>query len=375
MKTVKILHTADIHIGAKDSFLKSQAQKRRLETLLTFEKIIDLAKEKQVDIITIAGDLFDSNTVEERFVDAVFSAIEKCKIPTVFVAGNHDPLNSESPFILRDLPDNLFVLGKEDECITFEELSLKVYGRSFDSVYLQGEERFTLDTDKDYVNLMVQHGELKSDLSSDYNSITPSFVKNCKMDYIALGHVHKRTPIGKIGGTSFAYCGCPEGQGFDELEEKGVFVGEIGRNICNLEFISVSKRKHIHHKIDISNLASTDEIFNKIIEELNQNYGNDFGENLYKIEIIGQSDPQNELHLKELLARLEEVLYFVKIKDNTELKIDLQELINEPSLKGIFAKKMLERIENADECDKEKYKMALKIGIKAFTKEVNFDED
>lgn len=375
MKTVKILHTADIHIGAKDSFLKSQAQKRRLETLLTFEKIIDLAKEKQVDIITIAGDLFDSNTVEERFVDAVFSAIEKCKIPTVFAAGNHDPLNAESPFVFRDLPDNLFVLGKEDECITFEELSLKVYGRSFDSVYLQGEERFTLDTDEDYVNLMVQHGELKSDLSSDYNSITPSFVKNCKMDYIALGHVHKRTPIGKIGGTSFAYCGCPEGQGFDELEEKGVFIGEIGRNICNLEFISVSKRKHIHHKIDISNLASTDEIFNKIIEELNQNYGNDFGENLYKIEIIGQSDPQNELHLKELLARLEEVLYFVKIKDSTELKIDFQELINEPSLKGIFAKKMLEKIENADECDKEKYKKALKIGLKAFTGEVNFDED
>ncbi len=375
MKTVKILHTADIHIGAKEGFLKSAAQKRRLETLLTFERIIDLAKEKQVDIIAIAGDLFDSNTLEERFVDAVFEAIEKCKIPTVFAAGNHDSLNSESPFLTKDLPENLFVLGKEDECITFDELSLKVYGRSFDSAYLKGEEKFTLDADKDYVNLMVQHGELKSDLSSDYNSITPAFVKNSKMDYIALGHVHKRTSIGKIDNTFFAYCGCPEGQGFDELEEKGVFVGEIGKNICNLEFVPVSKRKHIHHKFDISNIASTDEIYNKILEQLKQNYGKDFNENLYKIELVGELDADDVLHLKELLARLEEVLYYVKIKDSTDLKLNFEELINEPSLKGIFVKKMLEKIENADEGDKEKYKKALKIGLKAFTGEVDFDED
>lgn len=375
MKTVKILHTADIHIGAKDSFLKSAAQKRRLETLLTFERIIDLAKEKLVDIILIAGDLFDSNTLEEHFVDTVFSAIENCKIPTVFAAGNHDPLNAESPFITRSLPENLFVLGKEDECISFPSLSLKVYGRSFEGVYLKGEDKFALDTDEDSINLMVQHGELKSDLSSDYNSITPSFVKTSNMDYIALGHVHKRTPIGKIDKTYFAYSGCPEGQGFDELEEKGVFVGEIGKNICNLEFVPVSKRRHIHHKADVTGLALTGDIYNKILNELKQVYGNEFAENLYKIELIGECEAQNEIDKKELLARLEDVLYFVKIKDSTDLKLDFSEIINEPSLKGIFVKKMLQKIENAEENEKEKYKKALKIGLKAFTEEVNFDED
>ena len=40
MKSVKILHCADIHIGAAESFLKNNAESRRIETLLTFEKII-----------------------------------------------------------------------------------------------------------------------------------------------------------------------------------------------------------------------------------------------------------------------------------------------------------------------------------------------
>lgn len=375
MKTVKILHTADIHIGARDNFLKSDAQKRRLETLLTFERIVDLAKENQVDIITIAGDLFDSNSVEESFVSAVFSKIALSGIPTVFSAGNHDPLSADSPFLTRDLPRNLYVLGAEDECITFEELSLKVYGRSFSEVYLKGEPKFTLDIDEDYVNLMVQHGELKSDLSSDYNSITPSFVKESKMDYIALGHVHKKTPIGKIDRTSFAYPGCPEGQGFDELDEKGVYIGEIGRNVCNLRFVSVSKRQHIHHKTQVLGDISSSELCDKILAELKESFGDEYSENLYKIELCGEISPELEIDTKEISLRLEEMLFFVKVIDSTEIKLDLNELANEPSLKGIFVRKMLGRIDEASENEKEKYKKALKIGLKAFTREVKYDEN
>lgn len=63
MKPVKILHCADIHIGAEESFLGMRAQSRRAETLITFEKIINIARENSVDILLIAGDLFNSNNI------------------------------------------------------------------------------------------------------------------------------------------------------------------------------------------------------------------------------------------------------------------------------------------------------------------------
>lgn len=375
MKHIKILHTADLHIGAAESFLKGESQKRRFENLLTFEKIIDLSVERNVDIIVISGDLFDSNSVEDRFIDAVFSKISSFEKPVVFCAGNHDPLNAESPFLNRDLPENLYVLSAKDECITFEELGLKCYGRSFTDVYLKGEEKFSLKTDDSYINLLVQHGELKSDLSSDYNSITPNFVKYSGMDYIALGHVHKRTPIGKIDNTYFAYCGCPEGQGFDELDDKGVYVGEIGKGVCNLEFVCVSKRKHIHHKTDVSEVSLTDEICEKILGELKENYGENYRENLYKIELTGEILPETKIIKAEILSRLENNLYFVKVKDSTLVKIDTDALSKEPSLKGIFVRKMLEKKENADEASKVIYEKALNLGLKAFSGEVKYDED
>ena len=375
MNRVKILHCADIHIGAAESFLKTNADSRRIETLLTFEKIIDSAVESQVDIILIAGDLFDSNTLPDRFVDAVFTKIRNSGIKTVFAAGNHDPLDAESPFLNRDLPENLYVLGTKDECITFEDINLKVYGRSFEGAFLQGKHQFDITPDKDYVNLMVQHGDLCSDLSSDYNAITPTFVKNSGMDYIALGHVHKRSPIGNIGNTYFAYCGCPEGQGFDELDEKGIYIGEIGKGKCELEFVPVSKRQHIHAKIDISGNKDNTEISKVITDYLNTNYGENYGENLYKIELVGAVSPETQISVAEICSRVSQSVYYVKIKDSTEFAIDFETLAKEKSLKGIFVKNMLERENNSPEEEKPIIRKALKLGLKAFLTEVKYNED
>lgn len=371
MNSVKILHCADIHIDASESFLAENAEQRKFETLLTFERIIDIAVENDVKILAIAGDLFDNDNPSPTLVESVFSKIASAAgLYIIYAAGNHDPLNANSPFLNRELPKNLFVLTAKDQCITFDDIKTRVYGRSFENVYLQGEEEFTIKVPQDdYINLMVQHGELKGDLSSDYNSITPKFIKNSNMDYIALGHIHKRTPVGKMGNTSFAYCGCPEGQGFDELDEKGVYLGEISKKDANLQFIPVAKRKHIHIKIDITN---TEDIISLILNTLKDSYEN-YQDNLYKVELIGNTTTETKINTAEIATRLSEKVYFIKVKDSTEYQIDLKTLANETTLKGIFVKNMLAKMETAE--DKELYKKALNIGLKAFSSEVKYNED
>ncbi len=377
MKLIKILHTADIHIGAAESFLGKTAATRRFETLITAQKIMDLAARENVSVVAIAGDLFDSNSIEERFFDAVFAKIaEFPQIKVIYAAGNHDPLDSNSPFLTRDLPDNLYVLGVNDECITFDDIELNVYGRSFENAYLKGEERFSITPQNNgYINLMVQHGELKSDINSDYNAITPKFVKYSGMDYIALGHVHKRTEIGRIDNTFFAYCGCPEGQGFDELSEKGVYIGEIGKGECNLQFIPIAKRSHIYEKIDVTNMTANEDICSNIISVLSEKYGENYTDNLYKIELTGEIAEDFEIIPEEIISRLSDLLYFVKVKDSTDFACDYEAISKDTTLKGIFVKNMLSKIENAVDTEKQQYRDALKLGIKAFLREVKYNED
>ncbi len=373
MNTVKILHCADLHIGAKESFLEEKAELRRREIILTFEKIVDLAVENSVDLLLIAGDLFDSNNIPTSLIEPILNKIQTAhKLRVVYAAGNHDPLNSQSPFERAKIPENLYILKPEQTVITFPKIGANIYGRSFEAAFCEGLKgpAFTPEN-YDFINIGVLHGEITSDLNSRYNPITKGFIESSNLDYLALGHIHKRSEIEKSGNTFFAYSGCPEGQGFDELETKGVLMGEIGKNICNLEFIPTAKRQHCLTYIDVTNCEGS--VFNKIINTLKENYGENFSENLYKIHLIGEASVNLEINLSDLEARISEQVYFAKIKDLTTPEINLSALAEEKSLKGIFVKKMLLKIEETK--GNKLYKDALKLGLKAFDEEIKFNEN
>lgn len=375
MSSVKILHCADVHIGAAETSLGILSDSRRAETLVSFENIVKLARDSMVDILLIAGDLFNSNNIEESFVNRVFECFASIpNVKIVYAAGNHDPLNADSPFSTHTLPNNLYVLKTDDDCVEFDELNTRVYGKSFNETYMKGVDHFSLSTDSRFINLMCIHGDLRSDLGSDYNSITSDFVKSSGMDYIALGHVHKRTDIGKIGDTYISYCGCPEGQGFDELGEKGVYIGEISKDECQLRFVPVCKRMHLSENVDISGLSSSNDISDKVLRFLKDKYNDKFTDNLYKIILIGEIEDGVKLSLPEITTRLNESLYFAKLRDKTEVKLDFDTLSQENTLKGVFVKKMLEKIKTAEMGEKEKLIYALNIGVKAFNGGVSYDE-
>ena len=375
--SVKILHTADLHIGAMESFLGERAKERRTETLMTFERIIDLARNEGVKYLLIAGDLFDFNGLEQYLVNAVFNAIGSAKdINFIYSAGNHDPLDVNSPFLKVQIPENLFVMGTADTCFKFQDDGVCFYGRSFKDIYCENCGKFTLTPEKDYINIMCIHGELTNDTATGYNPLTPEFITSSGMDYIALGHIHKRSEIGRLGGVSFAYCGCPEGQGFDESGEKGVLLGEISKGSADLKFVKTAYRTHERLSFNVENLNTSSEIADAVLNEISSKYGEGYQNGLYRIVLKGYVNDTAEISADSICARLKSVLYFAKVKDETEEKVDLELLRKEPSLKGVFTDTVLKKIENAtEESEKEALKYALKLGLKSFSKEVTFNEN
>ena len=55
---------------------------------------------------------------------------------------------------------------------------------------------------------------------SGYGPISPGDIAASRLDYLALGHIHQASGLQREGSTYWAYPGCPEGRGFDELREK-----------------------------------------------------------------------------------------------------------------------------------------------------------
>lgn len=373
---LRIMHTADLHLGAEFSQLGDKKGLRQSELIISCENIFKICRDNKIDLLLLSGDVFENNSVSDRTVAAFFAACEKAADTHIFfAAGNHDPLTSDSPFLKYKLPSNLTVLGDIDECITLADKGVRIYGKSFSSVYMAEQDRFSLvPEDDDFINIMVLHGDIYADKSGVYNPISNDFIVNSKMDYIALGHVHEFSGIKKAGNTYFAYPGPPEPHGFDELGSKGVICGEISKGICNLTFVGTALRSYLEEKIDITGLKSNAEIASTLLSVLKERHSDSYNKNLYKILLTGKIPEELHINCAEIVSRIGEEVFFIKIKDNTEFDIDLVALANESTLKGKFVKNMLNKIANDPE-NSEKLTRALNLGLKAFSSEVKFSEN
>ena len=96
---LKILHTADIHLGAKFSGLGNKGASQREQLRTTFKNVIATAIDERVGVVLIAGDLFDSNQQPQRNVDLVieqFNLLGSKSIPVCLIPGTHDSFDSSS---------------------------------------------------------------------------------------------------------------------------------------------------------------------------------------------------------------------------------------------------------------------------------------
>ncbi|REC73909.1 exonuclease sbcCD subunit D [Chryseobacterium elymi] len=89
---MKILHTADWHLGKRlDRFSRLEEQ------ISAMEEIISIADEENVDLILVAGDLFDNFTPGVEAAELFYKTLKRLsqngKRPVIAISGNHDSPN------------------------------------------------------------------------------------------------------------------------------------------------------------------------------------------------------------------------------------------------------------------------------------------
>ena len=376
MKKVKVLHCGDMHFDTPFKELNSKLSIISKEELLeVLSTIINICKNNSVDILLMAGDIFDNLTVNKKTLVFIRESLESIENVKVFISpGNHDPYNTNSFYKMIDWPKNVHVFKGTMEKVYIEELDTIVWGAAFNKPHITKSLLKEVKGEGNSINLMVLHGEIsQSEGGNVYNPITLSDIGECGVDYLALGHRHSYTGILRERNTCYAYCGCPQGRGFDELGDKGVIIGDVYKGAVNLEFKRTSKRNYYTIEVDISTACSNEEIKSMILSNIIEE---DRLRNFYKIVLVGRVEPNLNLKEEIIFEKLKDEFYFIKIIDKTEIKIDFDEMSKDYSLKGIFAAKLLEQLEqNEEEDDIEVIKMALKLGVQCLSEEeVNLND-
>ena len=358
MKTVKILHTADLHLDSPfESLSAGKAAVRRGELRSLPKKIASLAVRERVDLVLLSGDLLDGESIYRETGEELIENLAKIPAPVFIAPGNHDYYSSGCAYARLDLPEQVHLFTKNSiEVFDFPEKGFRVYGAAFTGKsappLLQG---FHAEQTEGILNIMCIHGETGSPNSS-YDPISEEEIAESGLDYLALGHIHTASGLKKAGRTWYSQPGCPEGRGFDETGKKTVSIIELGKDLCELRNVSVASRKYEQISVDVTN---TDPLF-----AVQFAIPDETVRDIYRIILTGETE--KPLNLPRLADRLSEYFFEIQLRDDTHLQGKLWEKAGQNTLRGIFLTKMKAKYDAADnDGEKKKIEQAVRWGMAA----------
>jgi len=228
---LRLLHTADVHLGARHADLGDQASAQRERQYAAFVASVDLALAERVDLFLIAGDLFDSNVQPRRSVERAASQLRRLvdgRIRTVLIPGTHDVYDRSSIYRTYDVAamsgalgtDLVTVLDPDHTDVHLPALDVVVHGRCFATKRAPESPLKAFDCSSDHRatwHVGVLHAALAIPDKTDGDDvvITPDEIASSHLDYLALGHWHSFTQ-GRAGDTVYAYSGAPEAVAMDQ---------------------------------------------------------------------------------------------------------------------------------------------------------------
>jgi len=260
---MKILHFADAHIDHAQHG-KMNLERNLPQRVVDFERslitIVDTAIEENVDLVLFAGDAYKDRSplpTYQKLFEAQIYRLSEARIHTILLTGNHDmPKAQRRAHALQEfetlrLP-YIHVISRVSE-LTETELGLPVRVIGIPWVYkdrfkemVQKDQTLPLDLDEEIeeyiaqyvlnqirnadpnvIQILLAHATVVGAVLSDEQNLMvgkdhklpAAFVKDERLDYVALGHIHKAQNLNGPG---------PDEQG-DYKHPPAIYSGSIER--------------------------------------------------------------------------------------------------------------------------------------------------
>ena len=249
---MEFMHLADAHLDSPFqglSFLPSNEFKNiKQSTQKSFTKAIDTALDRNVDLVLIAGDTFDSahpSPQSQLFFSREIQRLTDKKIQVVMILGNHDYLNPDE-MLLPQTP-YFKLLGSNEEVEEFEsktkeDFPYTVFGFSYQHNHIETDKisEFPKKGDNFTIGLMHAGTKTTTNYQNVYAPFTTAEIKDLNYNYFALGHIHLRQTLSK--DPLIVYSGNLQGRHINEQGSKGVYIGTVDETTkkVSLDFVETA---------------------------------------------------------------------------------------------------------------------------------------
>ncbi len=371
---LRILHLADLHLGWTPKGLPSdQAAARRERRDAMLAQAVDLALAEQVDLVLIAGDLFESYRPSAATLALALQQLGRLQaagVALVTVPGNHDELSyaqsvyrveaARWPGLLVTRPDPGLVRS-----ISIKGQDVHLSGLA----YVGGLTRAHRPIgdwrrgDEHGLHLAIAHGTLlrSGSVFGGERSlpIDQAALGAAGFDYVALGHIHVPQTI-ELGRGPAVYPGCVGGKGLDDLGATHWTLVEWqdGRSrVMQLPAMVQPMRLQEVDLGDFDDVAALEDALSVMADP----------DAMLRLRLTGAlSFP---LDVTSLKARLAGHFFHLEIEDDSSA-IDegmLEAWAEPPTVRGAFVRAMRAKLQQApDATTRRLLQRALRYGLHAF---------
>ncbi|MCX8032093.1 MAG: DNA repair exonuclease [Thermoleophilia bacterium] len=272
------IHAADLHLDTPFEGITrvspELAEVLRDASLKAFDRIVELAIERQAAFVLFAGDIYDGEDrgvrAQLRFLRGV-ERLSREGIATLVCHGNHDPLGGWSA--IRHWPDNVKIFGSSEvEAVPISwrgEVVARVYGLSYDRREVRENLTLRFLALPELAGGAAERRELwigmlhctvgQQPEHAPYSPCSLEDMRKVAVDYWALGHIHRHDVLSS-GSQWTVYPGNTQGRSPkpSETGAKGVVVVTCEDNrVLGIEHVATDVVRFATLSLDVAELAES----------------------------------------------------------------------------------------------------------------------
>jgi DNA repair exonuclease SbcCD nuclease subunit len=298
---IKFLHISDVHLGCR----RYNLEERTKDFFRSWYDVIENhAIRNEVDFVLIAGDFFDRRQIDPQTMNHALAGLQILKdagVPVVAIEGNHDRRDAVSDYSwMRSFSQAGFLILLEparvaessetsesslpwemtpwdEESRTGSYVDIKGarifgthwYGTSANAAVPMLAESLRRARGEGLFQILMLHTDVEGQLNRPIPALSVEKLKELRplVDYVALGHTHKRFEL-----ENWAFNpGSLEACSIDEYrEERGAFLVEVGDDrSVSARFIDDYVQRPFKRLIyDVSGAEDPDAVHAGVIEQV-----------------------------------------------------------------------------------------------------------
>ena len=269
---MRFLHSADLHIDRSFEGVHLLSEKVKTQLPAINQKIIrnlvDVALEKAVDFVLLAGDTFHQARPSLKVQHDFFAQLQRlgeAEIPVYMIFGNHDYYDPQRYWFA--FPENVILFSSEEvqtvQGTTKNGETYAISGFSYQHPWIAENKvtEFPARAAVDY-HIGLYHGDQAGER---YAPFSISEMKHQGHDYWGLGHIHVPQTLSEQ--PPILYPGTPQGKTKKE-QATGVILAELspqGPTIERLEIAEIAWQKQV---VSLADVTASNAVLPAIIERL-----------------------------------------------------------------------------------------------------------